>query len=489
MTTSTDTYSSLTASPRVEDLRDRHLEYYADLAERGDAELYGPDVAAWHRLLDSEFDNVTQALERAVETGQELAALRLANIIYWVTSWRGDSTAAGPWLEKALAVGSTASGPRAQALLDLGAVASGDLDDRQRGYQLAQEALLVAREAGDKKFEAYALRRLGGQYAHEVGGPEAATGILEQSLEVARQTGNEHEVAHSLYLLAWRKWREDPEGFRRDYQTTLDIYRRVGDIWSAGWIVYGMAWGEPDPIKAQDLAEEALKIARELEDQVMIICVLDMMGWLAHGRGEYSTALETFETTLEEFRRPGRKWPLWWAVTWQLASASSIEVLKGELEKAKARDEESLQIASEHQSKSNIYMAKTHLGRIAAFQGDHEKGLALAEEAVAIARDLGQRGGLGFALSVLGEVALFAKDMPRARSAHEEALSIRRDEQGFQAVTSLMGVAAVAIADERWDDARTYLDEALVLSRKSPWVSSVQVTQTALAKVERLRGN
>lgn len=488
MTSSTDSYSSLTTSPRIEDLRDRHLEYYADLAVKGDAELYGPDVAAWHRLLDSEYDNFTQALDRTTETGQESAALCIVNIIYWINDWRGDTAPAGPWLEKALAVGATASGGRAQALLHLATVAVNDRNDRRAGFQLAEKALAVAQEATDKRFEAWALRRLGTTFVHEVGGAEGATALLEQSLEAARQTGSEHEEAHSLHLLAWRMSREDPEGSRRDLQKSLDIYRRVGDIWKAAWMVYGMAWAEHDPVKAQDLAEEALKMARDQDDQTMIICVLDMMGWLAHGRGEFDEALETFEKALEEFRQPGRKWPLWWAVTLQLGSASIIDVQKGQFEKARARNEEELQIALEHESLSTISMAKIRLARVIAFQGDHAKAVELAEEAVSLARDAGSMTRLGLALVHLGEICLYNGDLSRAKVAYDEALSIRRDEIAFAPLPSLRALAGVAIAEGKLDEARILLEEALDLAHKSSSVSMVHVIQTTLAKVARLKG-
>lgn len=80
----------LTAADVGELIRDNHLAYYRDIAERAEAELYGPDCDRWMQVLETERENLLAAMERG-RSGQARDDLRIAAALghYWVI--RGSS--------------------------------------------------------------------------------------------------------------------------------------------------------------------------------------------------------------------------------------------------------------------------------------------------------------------------------------------------------------------------------------------------------------
>ena len=65
-------------SGEVESLRNRHLEYFIDLARQADPKLRGPEQKAWVERLTTDIDNFRAALEWSLDSGQVVKGLELA---------------------------------------------------------------------------------------------------------------------------------------------------------------------------------------------------------------------------------------------------------------------------------------------------------------------------------------------------------------------------------------------------------------------------
>lgn len=98
-------------------------------------------------------------------------------------------------------------------------------------------------------------------------------------------------------------------------------------------------------------------------------------------------------------------------------------------------------------------------------RGDHTAAVAEFERARALAEQAGDGLTLSYVLRHLGVAAHVAGDLDAARAHLEESTRLRR-ERGFIAgvAANLVGLAHVAQAQQRHDDATALLDEAETLA-------------------------
>lgn len=60
----------LTRGAENEAVRERHTDYFLELAEETNLKLDGPDQAAWHRRLEEEHDNLRSALDWCLKSSE-----------------------------------------------------------------------------------------------------------------------------------------------------------------------------------------------------------------------------------------------------------------------------------------------------------------------------------------------------------------------------------------------------------------------------------
>ena len=78
----------LRESGEGEAIRNRHLDYFLDLAQKAEPKLHGPDQNEWLDRLDSEYDNLRAALEWSRGEGRVEKGLRLAAALMWFWEMR-----------------------------------------------------------------------------------------------------------------------------------------------------------------------------------------------------------------------------------------------------------------------------------------------------------------------------------------------------------------------------------------------------------------
>jgi len=180
------------------------------------------DDAAAERALADVLADEPDASTRAGAL-RDLARMRIR---------RGDYAAA----EKAAVAGLAAAGPddpvRIELLLARGLVSSyaGDADAARARYE---EALALARRAGDKRDEAGALQYLAILH-HRAGDYARATERYRESLELARETGDVGSMATfhgNLGAVSFLSG--DPARAREHYELAVRLARRVGRTHSA----------------------------------------------------------------------------------------------------------------------------------------------------------------------------------------------------------------------------------------------------------------
>ncbi|KAM3932857.1 tetratricopeptide repeat protein 19, mitochondrial isoform 2-T2 [Leptodactylus fuscus] len=198
--------------------------------------------------------------------------------------------------------------------------------------------------------------------------------------------------------------------------------------------------------EAEEILHKTLRLAHECESNRAIIYTYDLMANLAFLRGQYDSAERLFKTTLIYMINEGVKQD----------DNSFIEI--------------SLKLASIYAALNRKDLA------IAGFQfcilsleDKIEKEKDLSEEALTEERT-NTRLLLGLCLDSYARYLVANSQLLHAQTMYEKALQICREEQGElhpQTVTLLSDLATVLEAQGHFDEAYTYVKQALDLAQKT----------------------
>jgi predicted ATPase/DNA-binding CsgD family transcriptional regulator len=191
-------WEQLTAAGESEGTRDRHLEYLLNLAERAKGLFNSEQAHEWFAIIEQEYENFRAALRWASERAYTEMELRMGSAICQYWSMRGNLGEGYRWVEAALAKSREA--PAAMRAKLLHGAAAFTVGDAERAIAFEQEALALARSAGDRDMMARALFRLG--LNHLPTDPQKARRFYTEGLEIARDTGDKHLIGIEVQGLA-----------------------------------------------------------------------------------------------------------------------------------------------------------------------------------------------------------------------------------------------------------------------------------------------
>ncbi len=288
--------------------RERHADWYLALAERAAPELSGDEQAWWFAVLEAEHDNLRAALDQLATAGASEPLLRL--VISLTRFW---------YVRGHLAEAST----RLRQSLDHGG---------EQTPELRRRALTAA--------ASFAL--LQGDYA-------AATAHAEESLDVARRTGEPRYLANALSNL--------------------------------GAIV--LAAG--DPGRAGLLLEEAVALAREAGDERVAALAINNLGDLALTVGDYERAEPLFQESLALLRSRGDTAN----VARSLFNLGAVALELGRLDDADTRFRESLALAEKAGDKEDLAWCLEGFAGLAAAASSGERAALLLAAAGALLEEMG----------------------------------------------------------------------------------------------------
>jgi predicted ATPase/class 3 adenylate cyclase len=251
-------------------IRDRHLAFYAGLAEAGEPALHRPDQAGWLARLDTELDNLRSAMGWAMGT-HPLAALQIAADLREFWTRRGLATEGRRWLGEALErveeTPESATGEvertraRGRGLTGLATllIAQGEFG---RAFPAAQEGVRLARGTGDAHDLILPLAMfafIAGMSGH----PDEARNAAQEVLTLPREPADEVWVGLTWSTLAYLA-----SGLERDYGKARAyllegraISRNVGDAWAEGMVAFNLgtlAFAQGDYGEAQARFHESL---------------------------------------------------------------------------------------------------------------------------------------------------------------------------------------------------------------------------------------
>jgi tetratricopeptide (TPR) repeat protein len=327
----------LDADPGAAEVRARHCAHYLALAECAEPEFHTRGEAGWLSRLDAEVSNFRAALEWSLGDGDSVHALRIVGLLseFWSVRRRPDEGLG--WIAAALeAAGNDAPvcdrarALRAQVNLDLTA---GSLYDWQgsleKGRATAENAVAVSRDAGDPVGVAEALLRLG---AYDVRDPlpqQRRIALANEALALAREAGDERMEAFALQEIALSL---PPEEGESELEEALGMLSKVGSMRDIVMLYSDSAYNALEfghTEVAERLLARAVPLARELGDIPILAFTSGNVGVAALFAGDFDRARAAFEEEL----RLSREQVLWVAAE-GIAGIAAITADRGDPELA-----------------------------------------------------------------------------------------------------------------------------------------------------------
>jgi predicted ATPase/class 3 adenylate cyclase len=372
---------------------------------QGAREMQRKDLTALEALARTLDDHALQAE----------AALRWANHYQRTSDFDEVAAAARRAAALAEAAGATPLAMRAYYFL---ARAAGWRGEKGRGIEAAETALRMARDMGDRHWEALILLDRF-EHLHDY---TAARDLIEQVLRISRELADrqlELQVLDSLSGNAWE--RGDFATAQAGYEQTLRLAREIGDrerecVALGGLGLSAQSQGNLD--EAWRYGEETLHLARIVGNKDMEGWAFSLLGGLAQQVGDYATARSYLDKYLNSRRALG------------LAGTEGN--------------------------------ALGMLGDLMHEQGDDSAALDYGQEALRVAQRSGSRFNEAIAFSVMGRALIGLGRPAEAAANHLLALEIRRAlGQPHWAADDLAGLARAALSQGNTVEAITHVEAIL----------------------------
>jgi predicted ATPase/class 3 adenylate cyclase len=262
----------LAASGEADELHRRFAEHFLALAEEAFPHLE-PEVLmgghAWIDRLESELDNLREALDHFANVGAAESWLRLAGALpdFWIA--RGHTLEGLGRISRALDANPAPSAARARALIGASDLAEVTGEHSRRARLWADEALALQRAYGDARGIAKAVFRVGVGAVVD-GDWDRATELLNQSLAEFRENGDLYFVPWITRTLAWTRAESgDLAGARELYEEGLRAAREIGSTSAEAALLGSLGWlagKEGRPLDALTLYYQSLALKRDVGD-------------------------------------------------------------------------------------------------------------------------------------------------------------------------------------------------------------------------------
>jgi predicted ATPase/DNA-binding SARP family transcriptional activator len=296
----------LAAAGESDSLRRAHLNYFTELVETAAAriesvEAEGGGLELELDRLDTELPNLRKAFEFAQESGDPVAALRIAGPLDRYAYLRGRYAEIRQWMDAAVTSCPDApAGLRAKALLGSGRLALLQCDYAPAVRRL-EAALRLSRELRDPRGIAGALQVLG-SVAREQGRYARAVELHAESLAVAEAAGDRWAVASAHGYLAFVSWLQRDFGrATTEASIALARFRDLRDVEGVAWSLISLgtvARYQGEVERAAALLAESRALAEGIGFREGIAWCCEQLGLLAAVDGD-AAAITLLRRSLE----------------------------------------------------------------------------------------------------------------------------------------------------------------------------------------------
>jgi len=305
-------HEQLESSGELIRLRQRHAEYFVNLAKRVEPFLMSSQRKGWLNQLQAELNNFRAALNWLIhERPNTEKALTLAGALTWMWYFAGQFGEGRTWLKSASELPDAADHIAAKAkVLSGNARLALYAGDPGQAVELAKQSVELWRDTADERGLALGLLHLGLSVAM-AHGRDRARPFMQESLDCFRQLDDPWGVAlATTYLgvvLAHTPGAEDEarplllEGRAR--------CGALGDDWAlttSSHYLGSIAFRHGDYAGAREWTEDMLKVARDLNDNYRIARNLHQLAEIAFAEENYAEAIDHLKASLILSREQGR---------------------------------------------------------------------------------------------------------------------------------------------------------------------------------------
>ena len=381
----------LAESGESDTLRDRHLEYFLNLAETAEPHLIRPEQLEWLAKLDADYENIRLALQWALNKESAEPSLQLCAALGLFWSIRCYWLEGSNWLSNALTKPhqqSTSENISRVRALYQDVMLAEHLDDLERMENSSRQSLALAEEVSDKRDRAIA-RLWRGSTLDRQGDYENAYVLMEQSLSDFREL---HDPYWEAVCYRWGSADlalMSGLTFEEKGVVDLRLARKAGERINLAEALLGSA-RDLLQFKHLDEASEYAKEAIALFKQMGVSAnmsgyFLAEISWL---KGHYEEARSTLTEVQEQYRLVGEK------------NLRSIMI--------------------------------EHLGTLALEQGDIELARAHFEEALETAIELEEKEFKMRRFAMLGSIYYLERRLEDFRRNYRESFSLVKDLNAFR---------------------------------------------------------
>jgi predicted ATPase/DNA-binding CsgD family transcriptional regulator len=327
-----------------------------------------------------------------------------------------------------------------------------------------EKALLYAQRAGEQAQAMYA--------------PRAAIEQLTRALNAAQH--GSITPSTTLYRLRGQAYETlgDFEHARQDYETTLQVARKAGDLY-AEWQAFmdlGFLWSQRDYTQTGTYYQQALELARPMDDPLMLARNLNRLGNWHLNIEEPREALRYHQEALALFQQAHDQHGL--AETYDLLGMTSF--IGGDLLQATSYYRQTLALFQQLGDRQGLTSTLAQLSALGGIQQSEtmvpaaigfSESLQMAEQSLKIAREIGQQSAEAYALLSLAQYLGTRGEYARALEATQASLAITEQIEHLEWMTYAHYVAGVHYLDLlALSEAQQHLERALALAQEiSSW--------------------
>jgi len=375
----------------IDSMRDKHLEYFLNLAETAAPYLIRTEQLEWLSRLDADYENLRAALKWADTKESAEPALRLCAALgrYWYI--RGYWIEGSQWLARAFAMPAQDRNQREITARVRGLHQDTDLaerlDDDEARYKSAKLALTLAQDITDAKDIAITKYHFGLSLHTKMNFTEALPFIEQSLLEFQHLNdlyweGRSH-VVHNVILL-YKGELTTQRYFARVFRG-LVLHRKTGDRRSLAVNLYEYSkWPYINERfeEAAKYLEEANRLYSQLGENINITS--HSMGAIAWVQGDYPLAKKLLTEYQEKEALLGEK--NFNSRTLEMLGRIAIE--ENDLPQAQVYLDKAVALARESENKFNTSIFLATLSCLFYLKGDIENFREHLRQSIATAKTL-----------------------------------------------------------------------------------------------------